>query len=255
MDVTPDGDHMAFVTQSQVTGYDNNGKTEMYTYDPETGRIACASCRPDGQPPASEVLASQNGLFQTYDGRVFFSTEDPLSPRDTDGVQDVYEYTEGRPQLITSGIGTELKGHYNGALGEAFVLGLLSVSANGTDVYFATSESLVSQDHNGSATLKIYDARTGGGFPAERTPADCTAADECHGPGNAQPALPPDRTSANLGKAAKPKAHKAKKHKKSHKAKKHKKSHKAKKHKRQRKAKKKAKSPRANGKQGGANRG
>jgi hypothetical protein len=217
MQVTPDGTHMAFVVQSKITSYDNAGKGEMYTYDPETGRIACASCRPDGQPPTSQLLASQNGLFQTYDGRVFFSTQDPLVPRDTNGVEDIYEYTEGRPQLISSGLGIQFHG-YNGFQGLQNAIGLVSVSANGTDVYFATSDSMVTQDHNGAA-LKIYDARTGGGFPAELTPPNCSAADECHGPGVTPSALPPDRTSAALGLGPKPKSHKAKKHAKRHKKK------------------------------------
>ena len=137
-------------------------------------------------------------------------------PRDTNESEDIYEYTEGRAQLISSGIGVQFKG-YNGYQGLQTAIGLVSVSANGTDVYFATTDSLVSQDHNGAA-IKIYDARTGGGFPAERTNPNCTAADECHGPGVVPPPLPADRTSANLGPAAKPKPHKKK-----HKAKKHKK--------------------------------
>ena len=128
MQVTPDGSHMAFVTTSQVTSYNNAGHTEMYTYLPETGKIACASCRLDGQPPTGEVLASQNGLFQTYDGRVFFSTTDGLVPRDTNEAEDVYEYTEGRPQLITSGIGISFRG-YNGVEGTQTASGIVSVSA------------------------------------------------------------------------------------------------------------------------------
>lgn len=218
MQITPDGSHMAFVVKSQITGYDNAGKTEMYTYNPENGAITCASCRPDGQPPTSEVLGSQNGLFQTYDGRVFFSTKDPLVPRDTNQVEDIYEYTEGRPQLISSGIGEQFKG-FNGYQGLQNAIGLVSVSANGTNAYFATTDTLVTQDHNGSA-VKIYVARTGGGFPAERVDPNCTAADECHGPGVVPPALPADRTGANLGPGPKPKPHK---HKKKQKAKKHKK--------------------------------
>jgi hypothetical protein len=218
MQVTPDGSRMAFVVTSQITGYNNVGKTEMYTYQPETGRIICASCRPDGQPPNGDVLASQNGLFQTYDGRVFFSTEDPLVPRDTNEVEDVYEYTEGRAQLITAGTGMVLKG-FNGYTGLQTSTGLISVSANGTDVYFNSLDSLVTQDHNG-AQFKIYDARTGGGFPAELAPEKCEAADECHGPGVQEPALPPDRTSSYLGDGNVKKA-KAKKQKKKHHKKKH----------------------------------
>jgi hypothetical protein len=228
MQVSPNGSHMAFVAQSNVTGYDTAGHTEMYTYSPDSGRIICASCRPDGQPPTSEVLASQNGLFQTYDGRVFFSTVDALVPRDTDGVEDVYEYNEGRAQLISAGTGFSLTG-FGGVIPSATSTGLVNVSADGTNVYFATLDTLVTQDHNGGS-LKIYDARTGGGFPAERTPPNCTAADECHGPGASQGALPPDRTSANLGKPAKTNAHKAKKHKKKAHKKKHRKQKKSKAH-------------------------
>jgi hypothetical protein len=48
---------------------------------------------------------------------------------------------------------------------------------------------LVPTDENGGA-VKIYDARSGGGYPqsAERLP--CAASDECHGPGTPQPGPP-----------------------------------------------------------------
>ena len=56
MEVTPDGSHMAFITNSNVTAYNSAGHTEMYTYDPGAGRVVCASCRPDGKPPVGETL-------------------------------------------------------------------------------------------------------------------------------------------------------------------------------------------------------
>ena len=37
------------------------------------------------------------------DGRAFFATSDALVPQDTNGAVDVYEYVDGRPQLITTG--------------------------------------------------------------------------------------------------------------------------------------------------------
>jgi hypothetical protein len=239
--VTPGGNHMAFVTTANVTGYDSGGHAEMYTYAPDTGRISCASCRQDGQPDVSDVKASLNGLFQTYDGRVFFSTNDSLTPQDSNGVMDVYEFTEGRAQLITTGTGST----DSSPLTEFNLVfyGLIGVSANGTDVYFSTTDTLVTQDHNG-ADLKIYDARTGGGFPAERAVEKCTAADECHGAGVNPPPLPPDRTSASLGQQPqKKKAHKAKKHKKKAHKKKHPKAH------------KNARAAKGKGKQGGTDRG
>ena len=240
MQVTPDGSHMALITGSHLTGYDSGQYGEMYRFDPDANRLTCVSCRPDGKPPVFEVFASQNGLFLTDDGRAFFSTEDPLVPRDTNKSEDVYEYSEGKPWLISTGLGPSLKGTV-GFVGILTRTGLVSVSANGTDVYFASIDTLVSQDHNGSA-LKIYDARTGGGFPAERIPPNCAAADECHGSVSNPPALPPDRTSANLGAPKKPPAHKHKrKHRKKHRKHKHKKGQK--------------KSQKQSSKQGGKRRG
>ena len=45
-----------------------------------------------------------------------------------------------------------------------FDSGLLGATADGKDAYFFTRDSLVPQDKNGP-TMKIYDAREGGGFP------------------------------------------------------------------------------------------
>ncbi len=196
MDVSPDGGHMAFITASQITGFDNAGLTEMYSFTPETGRIVCDSCAPDGEPPTSNVYGAQNGLFMTNDGRAFFFTENALVPQDSNQAEDVYEFVDGRPQLITSGTGPSFI-HY-GVVGEQTIPGLIGVSANGTDVYFGTTEVLVGQDLNGQE-MKIYDARTDGGFPFVSPSAPCAAADECHGAGSSPLANPSNGTGAHLG--------------------------------------------------------
>ena len=175
---------MAFVTASQMTQYDNAGHLEMYRYDPATRKLVCVSCIPSGAPPTSDVAASQDGLFMTDDGRAFFTTEDALVHADTNKAQDVYEYVDGRPQLITPGTGRHAA--VGSASGSAAMPGLVGVSANGTDVYFSTYDTLVRQDHNG-LFLKFYDARSGGGFPAPAPPPPCEAADECHGVGSPPP--------------------------------------------------------------------
>ena len=195
MEVSPSGDHMALVTASQITQYNNTGHLEMYIYNAATEKIVCASCNPSGAPPTFNVQASQDGLFMTNDGRAFFSTEESLVVNDTNHAQDVYEYVEGRPQLITPGTGDT---HTQSEPGEYDNLpGLDGVSANGTDVYFSTFDTLVPQDHNGSF-LKFYDARVDGGFPFPAPPPPCEAADECHGEGSAPlPALQGE-TSAEL---------------------------------------------------------
>jgi hypothetical protein len=219
--VSPNGSHMAFTTASRVTSYENAGYQEMYSFDPANNRIVCVSCQPDGTPPTSDVRASQVGLFMTDDGRTFFSTSDALAQQDTNALRDVYEYVDGRPQLITSGTANidERSGRN--------VAGLAGVSANGIDVYFSTFDTLVPQDHNGPF-YKFYDARTNGGFLFDPPAAPCEAADECHGDSSSQPTAPPVVSDEALGgggnlpnPAAKPKRHlkkhrKARRHHRSH---------------------------------------
>ena len=220
INVSRNGAHMAFVTKTRVTPYDNDGRAQMYTYDPDTRRLNCVSCIPDGSKPTSEVEASQNGNFLTEDGRAFFSTVDPLTTRDANGIRDVYEYVDGRAQLISTGTGDN-----DGSLGNT-PIGLVGVSADGTDVFISTYETLVGQDENGPF-LKFYDARVGGGFPFNKPAAPCEAADECHGASSLPPAPKQIGTGASLGEGGnatveKPKKAKKKKKKKRKKKNRHK---------------------------------
>ena len=202
MQVSPDDSHMAFVTASPVTQYDNAGHLEMYTFEPATSKIVCVSCIPSGAPPTSDVTASENGLFMSNDGRAFFATDDALVNSDTNKGQDVYEYVNGRPQLITPGTGeTPGGGSFYGDISSQ--PGLIGVSADGRDVYFSTYSTLVPGDHNG-LVIKYYDARAGGGFPAPPPPPGCAAADECHGAGSSPVSVPEivsksDLTGGNAG--------------------------------------------------------
>jgi hypothetical protein len=90
----------------------------------------------------------------------------------------------------------------------------LGVSADGVDAYFFTRQTLVAEDENGSR-VKIYNARSFGGFAYVPPPVPCKASDECHGPGTEAPPPPQVRTIAGTptGIAAKPKP-KCKKRKK-----------------------------------------
>ncbi len=210
LQVTPDGRYAAFITTTRLTEYDNEGHAEMYRYDAETGEVRCMSCRPDNAPPSSEVLGSMGGRFITDDGRVFFDTEDALEPRDTNEGKDTYEYVDGHPQLITTGTGEGGRGI--GFTSES-VPGFYGVSADGTDAYFGSFETLVGQDRNGSA-LKFYDARVGGGFAFVPLPQPCAAADECHGSSSTPPGALPDGTGAALGSGGNHRATVKRKHRK-----------------------------------------
>lgn len=184
LQVAPDDSHAAFVTASRLTSYENAGHLEMYTYEPATEKLLCVSCNPDGEPPTHDVLASADGLFMSNDGRAFFSTVDSLVPQDTNEASDVYEFVDGRPQLISSGTGS---GSY-----------LDGVSADGTDAYFFTDDDLIPGDRNGNQR-KFYDARSDGGFPVLPGPPPCAAADECHGAGSSEPIPQTPGTASPLG--------------------------------------------------------
>jgi hypothetical protein len=199
MEVSPDGSNAAFMTNARLTAYDNAGFTTMYRYRPAADDLTCVSCLPSGDPPTGPVKGSINGLYMTNDGRTFFATSDSLVSTDTNEGQDVYEYVDGRPQLITPGTGiASLPVCAQCGLTSYSQPGLVGVSADGTDAYFATFDVLTPQDRNGG-NLKIYDARTNGGFSFVPPPPGCEAADECHGPSSAPPAPIDDGTGDRLG--------------------------------------------------------
>ena len=193
MQVTPSGRFGAFITSSRLTPYDNAGYEMMYRFDDQTGELICASCNLSGKSSTVDVEGSQNGLFLSEPGSAFFATVDALVEDDSNGTVDVYEFTNSKPRLITTGV----TGSDEGA-NPPNPPGLIGVSNNGTDVYFSTLETLVPEDHNGSF-LKFYDARTGGGFPAVAEVAPCAAADECHGASSEAVTAPRLGSIAGLG--------------------------------------------------------
>jgi hypothetical protein len=204
--VSADGSHLAFLSTKELAGFDNANRAELYLYGPPVGggapQLNCASCKPNGERAsgfASIPATPVNGTTLAYrprvlsaDGhRVFFDTTDVLSISDTNGEPDVYQweaYGEGsclvKPGclgLISSGKATE---------GASFI----DASADGTDAYFLTAESLVGED---PGSIDLYDARAGGGFP-EAAKAIACIADACQ----PLPAAPEDPDPGTLIKTS-----------------------------------------------------
>jgi hypothetical protein len=194
--VSAGGDHLAFLSAEELTGYDNDGQLEVYLYGPPLAGgppiLACASCNPTGeraQGPSTIPGAQANGTTRAYrpraltaDGaRLFFDSGDDLALQDTDSRPDVYEWqargaggcarSPGCISLISSGRSPD---------GAA----LVDASADGGDVYFITGESLVGGD---PGSIDLYDARVGGGFPEVQRPIICVG-DSCQ----ALPSSPED---------------------------------------------------------------
>lgn len=195
---------------------------EIYLYDATAdggaGKLLCASCNPSGTRPvgidiqakihdtgqvwvAAQIPGWENILYASRvlseDGsRLFFESTDTLSPRDTNGVGDVYEWEEPGHGSCTEASDSYSK--LNGGCVSLISSGqsprdseFIDASPSGEDVFFATLSSLVPQD---SGLVDIYDARVDGGFaPPPGTPAACEG-EACQSP----PAPPLDLTPGSL---------------------------------------------------------
>ena len=161
------------------------------------------SCNPSGAPATGEaylagnpsiVAAPERNAFLTRnlseDGsRVFFQTQEALVPQDTNGQTDVYEWERegegGADGCIRSSASfSERSGGClylisTGESGDPSYFG--DASADGSNVFFFTRQSLVSQDRDENDDL--YDARVEGGIAAQNPspPASCTG-EGCLGP-------------------------------------------------------------------------
>jgi NHL repeat len=183
---TPDGDFALFNSRQPLTeGYDNAGFNMVYRYDANGKQVDCASCLATEGVPTSNASLPSYGQGITDDGTAFFNSNDQLVLRDTNGKKDAYQWEDGEISLISTGF-------------SAFPSSLLSVSGDGTDAFFFTRETLVSNDHNGQA-MKLYDARKGGGFFEIPESPPCAASDECHGPGTQAAPPPPIGTFKGTG--------------------------------------------------------
>ncbi len=202
---TPDGSRLLFLDAANLVGYDNYGADEAYVYDAGTGSITCVSCNPSGAPPTGGTELYTPGFFAndgmphysegeiSSDGsRVFFTTSNALVPQDTNGLDDVYEWENGRIYLISSGQGT---------VGSTFV----GASSDGSDVFIRTTDHLAPQDIENS--MEVYDARVDGGFPYTPPSSGCDSG-QCQGPQTPAPVFgaPASATFVGLGNPPQPAA-------------------------------------------------
>jgi hypothetical protein len=206
---TPGGRYLVFQSVANLTP-DQNGRQEagqVFEYDSQTETLVRVS---QGQGGFNENghsaryratipiqgyerdphIQRSTHLAVSADGsRVFFSSEDALTPQALEGVNNIYEYHDGRVGLISDGHDVAL------TTGSPAVE-LIGTDGSGQDVFFTTTDQLVPQDTDTLAD--IYDARINGGFVPSPTLAQC-AADSCQGPTSGLP-LPP-ATAPAIGEA------------------------------------------------------
>jgi len=197
--VTPSGNDVAFTSTLPLTNYDTGLiHREVYRYDAVKG-LECASCNQTHEQATGRGALPSNGLGISNDGRVFFDSTEGLVDRDLNGKEDAYEWEPMGFELGHEQPPCETAAGCVGLISTGAspnAAKLLGVSSSGTDAYFFTREKLTEQDENGN-TVKIYDARSLGGFPYSPPLTQCKAADECHGPGSAVPPPPNIKSKAS----------------------------------------------------------
>ncbi|HVQ57405.1 MAG TPA: hypothetical protein VMS60_00720 [Solirubrobacterales bacterium] len=192
-EASPAGRFLSFLSQAQPTGYDSTGPCEsdhaegfvdapcpeVFLYDSVTGELDCASCNPSGARPlgssmvrmiAGAPATSPQPRYLTDSGRLYFDSQDSLSPFDTnEGVEDVYEFepegiggckrTGGCVALLSAGR-------------EEIDSNFLAADASGKNIFFTSRDRLVGADKD--ELIDLYDIREGGGFEEALGPGPCT---------------------------------------------------------------------------------
>lgn len=181
-----------------ATGNADGNCREAYLYEWGGGGPRCLSC--DGLAPRgwSSLGGQENyekGIGDEYphavldDGTVFVDTPNPLLPRDSNGVEDVYAWHPGAgPELISTGASEAPSG-----FGDA--------TPDGSDVFFFTGQSLVKSDTD--SNVDVYVDREGGGIAAQWPPGSPRACDGegCRGASPSAPAGLPSGSSLARGSA------------------------------------------------------
>jgi hypothetical protein len=203
--VTSDGGYAAFMSKANLTGYGSPAADSVFEYDAKSNTLVCASCNPTKEQsagasslslikPGSGFMAQPSNLLEN--GRLFFDSDDALSPRDQHpGVENVYEYepdgledSDGLVPCQQVGGCVFMISSGTSEADSSFVNATLS----GSDVFFTTRSRLVPQDQDD--LMDLYDAREDGGFATEVPAKACTESETCQGPSSS----PPPTTGTSL---------------------------------------------------------
>jgi hypothetical protein len=208
--MSADGSVVVF-TATGLTDFNDVGTSEIFRYDAQANTLGCVSCSPPGVAPSDASMSilregekrvdmtigtvDERGISADGD-RIFFQTQAPLVPRDTNTDttsqstrsseaqgEDVYEWENGIVYLISSGKSPR----------DSF---FLDNSESGDDVFFATTEALTPGHTDGG--YAVYDARAI--QSEESTPAAVPCEGSvCEGPPNVPSPLTPPASATFSG--------------------------------------------------------
>jgi hypothetical protein len=143
-----DGTKVVFSTSEGLVSSDTDGETDIYQRDLTTETTSLVT--PEGSCPTGLDCRPTFGGASEDGSHVFFETNDRLDGADTDEFADVYDWSGGTPILVSTGSG--------GANGE-FNATYAGSSADGSSVYFQTSEQLDAGDTDSAQDVYM---RSGG---------------------------------------------------------------------------------------------
>lgn len=192
LQISTDGRIALLETAVSLEADDTDGLSDVYRYDAESGGLARLSRGIDDNDPFEASILPQVGpLLEEPEasralddaGRhLFFATEEPLVPEDSNEELDVYEWNGGKLGLISGGVpGEESE--------------FVTVSADGSTVVFKTAATLLANDRDGG-DRDLYVARVGGGFPQATVPGECGAGCDSALPGRLLRPVPPTALGA-----------------------------------------------------------
>jgi hypothetical protein len=154
-EVSPDGRWLTFMSEEELTGYDNHDAlsarpdVEVYLYDAVSNRLVCTSCNPTGARPvgfeyeglsAQAILTAQNELAA---GSLNFATP------------------EGRPRWVAANLPPWTSGpHANGVPRSLYQPRFLADSGR---LFFDSRDALVPQDVNGAEDVYEWEPPGVGG--------------------------------------------------------------------------------------------
>lgn len=145
-DSSVDGARVFFTTSEQLVGGDEDSVTDAYARDLPGGLTILISGGQPSTDTASFAAASGDG------NHVFFTTAESLVLEDEDSVSDIYEWSGGSFDLVTSA-------ECVSACGVTFN----AISESAEEVVFSTADSLVAADLD--ASVDIYRQHVGAGAP------------------------------------------------------------------------------------------
>ncbi len=217
--VSPDGRYLVFESTALAGAGEPTGLPEAYLFDAgaQQEALTCVSCvsrgrtskltsyfrllanpeegaNEDAAAPAPRALVMRAGSPS-----VIFSSVDSLAPGANEGQVNLFEWSHGQAFLLaTEPLDPAVHVGTDGGVRNVSSLGS---SAEGSDIYLSTPESLVRWE-DGDGRSSVYDARVGGGFaePASPSPpCDPMVEGQCQGSSATPPGSPAPQSSGFVG--------------------------------------------------------